>query len=1023
MKQIINLFLTKSRLNYTFFIFLLLLGIVSYQTIPKDVYPPIKLKKIFIIGDYAGASINAMDKMIVTNLEKDLKAINGVQKIESFIKNGEFTIILNLEEGSNNINILNKAKDIVANNKSNFPKDMDEPTTSILEWSFPLINVTISSNKVDKQKLIDVAEQIRNKISSIPNIAKVSLYEDTTRVYEIILDDEKIKLYNLDKQTLFDEIKSISYIYPLGKIEDNKEHLYLSTINGNKSVEEYLNNQIKINDKTIYLSDIAKVEKRYKPSDVISKLNGKFDVQLAISKNDKANAIDIAKKVKDEISKINKQYQDIDVDTFADTSIYIEDRLNTIISGIMFGLILVAIALYLLINKRVAFIVVMGIPTAILLGVVVLSFTPYSINMITLIGALLIIGVLVDDAVIITENIQRHMQLGDDKLKAALDGTTEVLLPVIASSFTTVLAFLPMMVLTNELGQFLLMIPIAVIVLIIASLIESLIFLPIHSLHILNNTDKELDWTKAQDFYEKILIKVIKYRKVFLIFFILGIPLITIVVISQMKFQMFPDSDGDRLFIQGEFTSNQSVNETFEKTKPIEKILLEHKDELGIKNISFGVGYQESDEDVNFKTSIFQFHIELHSRIPENFVNEYINPILSFENSENPKLRKYSIDEIVEKLNILLKDYNPKGLQSFIIKKQGEGITAHDIEILLNSKDKKLLLESIFELKEVLKSIDGVYSIDDTAKFGLRELKLKLNSYGESLGFSEALIASSISSLYLKVEQTKGLNENGIFEVLTYSVNRDNLEAFKNLELNIPYSQKLIALKDICDFIYIQNFESIKKVNNQDVKMVYANVHNHKITAIEVLDKLKPLFEKYENLGISISLEGEQEQNKQMEKEMSYAFFIAIFLIFLVLLMMFNSFKLVLIILSIIPFSILGALIGHLVIGMNLTLTSIVGILGLAGVVINDTIIMVEFMKKNKTLPEIITSAKLRLRPIFITSITTFLGLSTLIFYATGQSVILQPIAISLGFGLIWGTILTLLYVPAIFAVSQKIKK
>ncbi len=245
----------------------------------------------------------------------------------------------------------------------------------------------------------------------------------------------------------------------------------------------------------------------------------------------------------------------------------------------------------------------------------------------------------------------------------------------------------------------------------------------------------------------------------------------------------------------------------------------------------------------------------------------------------------------------------------------------------------------------------------------------------------------------------------------------------KDFEINIPNSDQKILLSDICDFSYIHNFDSITKVNRIDTKRVVANVNMEILTAGEALELLQNTFEKYKKLGVNINFEGEAEQNKKMAKEMSFAFFVAIFLIFITLLILFNSFKQTMIVLSIIPFSIIGALFGHLVMELNLSLTSVVGILGLAGVVVNDAIVMLDFIRKSKTLEEMMNRAKLRLRPIIITSITTFLGLSTLIFFATGQAKILQPIAISLGFGLMWGTILTLIYLPALFAVSQKIRK
>ena len=1024
MEKIIQFFLIKSRLNYTLFTFLVILGLISYITIPKDLFPAIKIDKVIVSGSYSGASIDTLNKMAVIKLEKNLKAINGVKKLESFIKNGEFTIILTLEKGSDKISILNKSKDIISNNRSDLPSDMDEPVASLIDLSFPLINITIASNIYTKDELISVADNIKTDISSIPNIAKVQLYESTTKTFEIILDTKKLEALQIEKELLFSEIRKLSYIYPMGKIEDKKEHLYLSTINGKKKTIDYLNTLIKVGDKVIYLGDIANIEQKYDEVDIISHLNGAKNITLGVFKNEKANSIELAKLIKQKIQKINSEYKDIDIRTFYDTSVYIKSRLNTVVSGIMFGLILVAIALYILINKRIAFVVVLGIPTAILLGVFFLFLGAYTINLITLIGTLLIIGVLVDDAVIIAENIQRHISQNKDKLQATIDGTKEVLVPVLASSLTTIFAFLPMLMLSGEMGEFLKMIPIAVMILIATSLLESFVFLPIHSLHVLDKNDKELDWSKAQNLYSKILHKILDHRKKFLLIFIVLIPAITIIIISSMRYQFFPDFDTDRMFINGKFDINTKVEQTYEQTKIIEDILLKHKDELALKTIAYTSGMRmDNDDNLELKQSVFSFNIELHSRVPTNFVDEYITPILSFSGDDSLKIRTLSVDETLLKLKELLKDHKPKNLKEFVIKKEGAGINAYDIEVQVNAKDKNLLLDSVKIIKNELDKLDGIIFVDDTAKFGVRQLKLKLNSYGESLGLNESSLASLLTPLFLKGEQAKGLGDDGVFKILTYDIKKDSFNSLKNLEINIPNTEQKIALYEVCDFTYVDNFDSISKVNRVEVKKVIANVNNKVITAIEALEKLEPSFEKLRQKGVTISFGGEQEQNERMKKELSFAFFIAIFLIFIVLLIIFDSFKLTFMILSIIPFSILGALIGHLILSQNLSLSSAIGIMGLAGVVINDAIVMLDFIKRANTLEEMIDKAKLRLRPIIITSITTFLGLSTLIFFAIGQAKILQPIAISLGFGLIWGTVLTLIYLPALYAVVNKMKK
>ncbi|NQY93501.1 MAG: efflux RND transporter permease subunit, partial [Campylobacteraceae bacterium] len=774
----------------------------------------------------------------------------------------------------------------------------------------------------------------------------------------------------------------------------------------------------------IYLEDIAKVKSKYKSVDVITQVNGERNIVIGISKNDKSNAIELVKQIKHKIKELKSSFPELSIDTSFDSSIYINKRLNTVVSGILFGLILVALCIYILINKRVAFIVVLGIPTAILFGTALLYLSNYSINMMSLIGILLVLGILVDDAVIIAENIQRHIVLGENKLEATIKGTNEVLRPVLAASFTTIFAFFPMMMLSGELGEFLKIIPTAIVVLIMASILESFIFLPLHSLHILKKDDKELDWSKAQNFYSKILHKIIHHRIKFLVVFTCFIPLLSYVTFERIKYQMMPEVDTNLIFIKGEFDQSYSVKQTFEKAQELENILLQHKEDLSINTLSFLSGLSfDSRGNMQMKPSIFQFNIELYEKKHDDFVNATLMPLLSLNAQELSNSRGRGVDETIEEIQTLISSFKPHTLQELTVKKESSGITENDIEILLSSKDKVQLNAAIKEIKNKLQEHKGIVFVQDSRTKGIKELKLKINSYGESLGFTENSLAVILNALFLKSELTKGVNSNGLFEVLSFDENKDNLDTLYNLEISIPNSNQQIALNEICDFIYVKNSDSISKTNQNIYEMIFANVNNAQATSQEVLQSLEKSFDKYRHKGVLISLEGEEEQNEKMFEEMSFAIFISISLIFITLLLMFNSFSQSFMILSIIPFSLLGALLGHLFMSLNFSLPSIIGITGLSGVVINDAIVMLDFIRKSKSLEEMMQQATLRLRPIIITSITTFLGLSTLIFYASGQAKILQPIAISLGFGLLWGTVLTLLYLPALFAVTNKFKK
>jgi HAE1 family hydrophobic/amphiphilic exporter-1 len=1000
-------------------LFIAILGSLSYLMMPKDVFPPLKLDKIVITGGYAGTSVDILDKMAVTKIEDELRSLDGIGEMQSSIKNSKFSIFLTLEKGTDIDDTLNDVKDIISNVKRFFPSDMNEPVAKKVTIQIPILAVVISSNNETMDSMIRMGKDIKREILSIEGVANVNLYAENDRVLEIKLDSKKIEMLGLNKSLLIGELQKFSYIYPAGKVEENSNHLFISTLNGNRNIEEILSTRISVGGQNIILKDIATTERKYKEIDIISRFNGERNIEMGVAKNESGDAIALAENVKEKLKELEKKYPTLKLDTYNDASKFVRNRLNTVVSSIFVGLILVGLTVLILINARVAFVVTIGIPVTFLIGAITIYLLGYSINIMTLLGVLLILGVLVDDAIIVSENIQRHIHEGEEKLHSAIIGTKEVLVPVLASSLTTIFAFFPMLALTNEMGEFLKMIPVAIVILIFASILESFIFLPIHSLHAFKKGSAELDWTPMNNLYKKILHFNIKLKWIFVITFPVLVIFGTIQLFGLMKYQLFPEFDSDKMFIRGSFNVNHSVEDTAKKLEVIENGLLEMQDELQIKSISLLAGFQNTTlGGVEIKPNVFEFNIELHNKVPQNFIDKYVTPNLSPSYDPNGRIRDIHVAEIVEKIKNRFSDLNIEGMEEFLIIRDKPAVTKYDVEIQLNSADEVSLRDAISTLENQMSRINGIISYGNDAKDGIREVKLYPNAYGESLGFSEASLSRAIAPFFLEVEQSRGLGKEGIVQVVTREKNLESIELLRNFEISTPDGTKFVQIKDVANFQDFHGFDSIFKEDGVSVKTVYANVDTTIITATEVLQQLDSTLNSIQSGGkVSFSLKGEQEQNKQMMKELGLAFMIAMFLIFITLLVMFNSFRATFTVLSVIPLSVIGAVGGHILMGVNFTMPSVIGILGLAGVVINNGVVMLEFIRKAHSIDEVLQRASLRLRPILITSITTFVGLSTLIFFATGQAVILQPISISLGFGLIWGTVLNLIFLPVVFVI------
>ena len=426
---------------------------------------------------------------------------------------------------------------------------------------------------------------------------------------------------------------------------------------------------------------------------------------------------------------------------------------------------------------------------------------------------------------------------------------------------------------------------------------------------------------------------------------------------------------------------------------------------------------------------MFHIYIDLNEHVPVNIFDKYVAPLLSVESSGEDKIRVDDAKVIASKIKELTKDMkdmqDEKGaliFEEFVVKVPGAGIVANDVEVAFSSKTNANVIPSLEYLQDELSKIEGVFNISDDADLGEKELKLRVNSYGQELGFNEKSISSELRAYYLKGEYGKLFNANGLIRIkLESSINKD-INSINNIELQIPSTDQYVALREVCDFIYVQSFVTLKKEDAKRIRSLYASIDKDIITSSEVMLKMQVAFDKVRADGITLEIKGEEQENNKNKREMMQSGFIAIFLIFITLVWLFDSIKKPLIVISTIPLVLLGVYIGHWIMGLNMTMLGMIGIVGLAGVVVNDGLIMVDFIKKAKDTEELMSRAKTRLRPILLTSLTTVLGLLTLIFFASGQAMILQPMAVSLGFGIAWATVLNLLYVPLMYSVAYRIK-
>lgn len=1019
-KALIEFSLRKPLLNHFILFFICLLAFFSYFKIPKEIFPPSALDAVSISGQYIGASSELLDKIAVSEIEDELLSLSSADKISSTIKNGSFSINVDLKDGYKAKDILDDVKDIITKIKTNLPSDMDEPTVKAVEHAFPLITVAVySKNNDSKEYLIEIAKEVKSRVMQLKDLSQVSVLGDSDKELLMSFDDEKINAYGLSKTSVIKAISTLSSIFPIGMIKDSTRHYYLSTYNGEKDIEKIKNILIKIDGKSIYLKDIADIKYALSDASNISHFNSNTNIAVGINKGLEGDAIELVKQIKQITKEFEAKYENLEFDTYIDTSIWIKNRLNTVVSNILFGLIMLFIALYLFINLRVAIVVAMGIPTSFMIGLIFSEYMGYSLNMLSLLGALIALGMLVDEAIVVGENIYRHLEMGKDRYTAARDGAIEMYPAVLTATATTIFAFLPILLMTGEVGKFMQILPIMISILLLSSLFEAFFFLPLHSKEILRVSKDERKSHKIWEFnynlYGNILSFLLKGKYLTIFLMVALIIFFSVVIFKTQKFKFMPSFDSTQVYITGSVGVGKKIEQTESLVLELEKKMLNSLDfKNSINSISSVTGMKlDGKNQPHYEEFYFHIFVNLHESAADNVFDKYINPYLSPKYDDSNMIRTVSSQDVEKELKKLLEPYiNSDKFEELKVFVPQAGIVKNDVEIAISGK-KEEVSTAVKELENSLAKVKGVSNIADDSIIGNYELKFKVNSYGSSLGVSEETILNQLRPYYFKGTYSKMFDDKGIIDIVFESRHKDILESLDTFSIITTTNQKVL-LKDVVEFIKVPAYSQIFKENNEQIISVTASLD--KITSAELYQAISEDITQLRK-RVKLDIKGEQKENEKVQREMGQAALIAIILIFMALIWMFDSIIKPLIILSTIPLSILGVLIGHIVMGINISMPSLIGMIGLAGVIVNDGIIMMDFIKKAKNIKELLEFAKMRLRPIVLTSITTILGLFTLIFFASGQALILQPMAISLGFGILWATVLNLYFVPLVYRV------
>jgi multidrug efflux pump subunit AcrB len=689
-------------------------------------------------------------------------------------------------------------------------------------------------------------------------------------------------------------------------------------------------------------------------------------------------------------------------------------------------------------NWRIATVVGLGIPTSFFIALLFAEMLGYSMNLLSMLGALIALGMIVDEAIVVAENIFRHMEMGKPPKEAAIEGAAEMFPAVLTATSTTVFAFLPLLIMSGQMGMFVKILPIMITVLLLSSLFEAFYFLPLHAKelftlgHRIDHHEPSRLWDGLGAAYGRMLQRLLHTKYLSLAVILGSIIVATIGMAKITKFELMPTFDGSQIYFSGKVDTDNRLRDTEKYVTRIEQLLQNKINPDNVSSVTSVIG-MKFNPDQSFESGEHLFHIfiNLHERKPENLFDRFINPLLSLEYDNSDMLRSEDAHDILKRLNQTLLPrlkamHTPEGaplFQELNLFVPQAGIVKNDIEIGLGGQSDTVLFHALDRLKTALQEINGTEHVESNAKAGPQELKFRINDYGQQLGFTEASLVNTLRGMFLEAEYGKLFDAKGLIRLRMENPRKKDNYHIAEMKIRTPDGSKIVRLSEIADFVYKKRMLHLYKETGERVWSVSASVNKEITLPTEVMKKITPLLDELRKEGIDVIIKGEQKANKQLAREMSQAATIAFFLIFISLVWMFNSFIQPLIVLTTIPLSLLGALVGTKLFGLNMTMIGAMGIIGLAGVVVNDGLIMIDFIRREQTIEGIVRGAKLRLRPILLTSATTVLGLLTIMFFASGQALIVQPMAIALGFGVAWATVLNLIYVPILFSSVYRVKE
>ncbi|MCB9060228.1 MAG: efflux RND transporter permease subunit [Halobacteriovoraceae bacterium] len=1010
MKGIINYFIERSLLVNLLTFIILVVGIFSIFSLQKETFPAVEFDVILITTTYKGSSSEDVEKLVSIPIERVLKGTSGIKRLNVLSAEGRSIVYIEVDPDFKLDDVLEDTKNAI-DTITDLPDDVDAPiVTSLTNKQKGVLNIALVGE--DYLKIRSVAKALRDKIEEYKKVAIVQMEGYNKDEISVEVDPDKLNQYQLTMGEVAKSISDRNLNLSSGNIKTKNEEIMVRVISEFVTVKDIEEVVIRSNDsgQKVKVLDVAKVTRKPEEGDFRYRAMGKNSIFLNVKINETADIIKSTEHIKGIVKEqfLDPRNNGVKYNFADDLSYYVKRRLNILKDNGLIGIVLVFSCLLLFLNFRTSLVTSLGAPVAFMVSFICMDFLGVSLNLISMFGLILVLGMLVDDSIIVAEQFYQKLEHGMNPKKAAKEAALETVRPVLATVLTTMVAFGSLFFMGGIMGKFLWSVPAVVIICLSASFFECFFILPSHLADFCHLSVKHQGrrwYDKISLIYELLLKKILKHPYIMITCFFITF-IISAIVGKSMNFELFPGDDVRIVFVQIKGPVGNSLDVTDMKMRELESIVIEDLKKEEFEQVTTRLGMLRGEH--GNKTGTHYASMTL-----------YLTP---------PDERLRSTDKIIDDLTKKIEPIIGKYILS-VKKVQGGPPKGRPVAIDLKSTRIEDLQKASKNLLEKLKKEEGITTAEIDFEEGKQQIVINVDDEeAKRLGLDTKSIA---------LELRRALAGDPITEIR---------ESDEDIDITLSFNEKSKENLDFIDKIFILNSKGmripinkvIKKTSNpgafvirrydyKRVFTIYADIDKRKTTPLKIEQTFKDEVKKeVQNFNeMTFSFGGENEDTKESMSGLRKSAIIAILAIFFILVAIFTSLGQPLVIMSTIPLGMIGVVFTFKIMGIALGFMAFMGIVGLIGVVVNDSIVLVNSIniqrEKIKDLKGAIrTAARSRFRPIILTTVTTVAGLLP-IAHSPGGDPFLKPMAVSFAYGLLFATGVTLIFIPCAYYAYVKI--